>query len=270
MKLDINYNLSAGRNAEEKYLERNKYKSKLKGAIKAIDITHKKIKDQEKNIELKIKERKEIVKRVVRKKEWFHKFRFFYTSSGFLVLAGKDTKNNEFLIKKHLKENDIYFHADVHGAPHVILKNENKKAIQDIDKQEAACFALIFSSAWKNKSFSSEVYSVLPEQVSKTANTGESLGTGAFVIRGKREYYKKLNLKLKVIFDKDNGLYSFPVLLTSNVEKKGEIFVVPGSKKKSDVSKEIKSIFSKKNILLSQEELDGVLPPGNSDLIYNK
>lgn len=267
MKIEINYSLSAGRNAEEKYLERNKYKSKLQGAIKAIEITKKKIFLEENKATQKIKERVSLQKKIDVKKEWYSKFRFFFTTNGFLVLAGKDTKNNEFLVKKHLKENDLYFHAEIHGAPHVVLKNDLKKEIPVLDKEEAACFALIFSSAWKNKAFSTEVYSVMPDQVSKTANTGESLGTGSFVIRGKREYYKKLNLKLKLIFDKDKGLYSFPLLFLNNSIKKDDIILVPGDIKKSDVSKEIKNIFLKRNIVLSQEEIDSSLPPGSFEIL---
>jgi predicted ribosome quality control (RQC) complex YloA/Tae2 family protein len=266
MKLEINYTLQAGKNAETKYLERNRYKSKLLGAKKAILITNRKIQLQEKNIQTKEDAKPILSKRIIRKKEWFHNFRWCITSSGFLVLAGKDTKNNEFLIKKHLEKNDLYFHADVHGAPHVILKNNDFKEILDVDKEEAACFALIFSSAWKNKYFSAEVYSVKPDQVSKTANTGESLSTGSFVIRGKREYYKKLNLKLKLVNDKLKGMYSAPVLLTSKPTK-DLVYIVPGDTKKSDASKKIKEYFAKKNINLLQDEIDSILPPGNCEVI---
>ncbi len=267
MKVKINYNLSAGNNAENKYLERNKLKSKLKGTLKAIDITNQKILLQEKEVLNKIKEKQIFKKRIERKKEWYHSFRWFFTSSGFLVLAGKDTKNNEQLIKRYLKENDLYFHADIHGAPHVILKNNLKKDVLEIDKEEAACFALIFSSAWKSKYFSTEVYSVKPDQVSKKANTGESLGTGSFVIRGKREYYKKLNLKLKIIYDKEKGIFSFPVLLT-NKTNKGDIIIIPGDLKKSDVSKKIKDHLITKKIIVTQEEIDGILPPGNCEVLF--
>lgn len=266
MKLDINYSVSAGRAAEEKYLERNKLKSKLEGTLKAIEITKQKIELQEKKIKEKNENKIIFKKRIVRKKEWYHSFRWFFTSSGFLVLAGKDTKNNEQLVKRYFTDKDLYFHAEVSGAPHVILKNENSLEVPLKDKEEAACFALIFSSAWKNKYFSAEVYSVLKDQVSKTANTGESLGTGAFVIRGKRDYYKKLNLKLRVVFDKDKGLYSSPVLLTENTEK-DDVVVVPGDLKKSDVSKKIKEIFLKRKIPLTTEEIDGVLPPGPCSLL---
>lgn len=266
MKASIDYTLSAGKNAENKYLERNKYKSKVEGVLKAIEITNKKIKLQENKIVEKEKNKIVLKKKTSFKKEWYHKFRWFITKNGFLVLAGKDTKNNEFLIKKHLKEKDLYFHADVHGAPHVILKNDLGKEFPEYDKEQSACFSLIFSSAWKNKYFSAEVYSVKPEQVSKSANTGESLGTGAFVIRGKREYYKKLNLKLKIIYDKEKGLYSSPVLLTDKTSKE-DLIVIPGDLKKSDVSRKIKDIFLKKGVSLTSEEIDSCLPPGSCELL---
>lgn len=266
MKVSINYTLSAGKNAENKYLERNKYKSKVDGVLKAIEITNKKINLQEDKIKEKEENKVILKKKVSLKKEWYHKFRWFFTKNNFLVLAGKDTKNNEFLIKKHLEENDLYFHADVHGAPHVILKNNLKKEISEFDKEQVACFALIFSSAWKNKYFSAEVYSVNPDQVSKTANTGESLKTGSFVIRGKREYYKKLNLKIKIVYDKEKGLYSVPVLLIDKTLKE-DLVVVPGGEKKSDVSRKIKDIFSKKGVFLTSEEIDSCLPPGSCELL---
>jgi predicted ribosome quality control (RQC) complex YloA/Tae2 family protein len=266
MDVSVDYTLSAGKNAENKYLERNKYKSKLEGVLKAIEITNNKIKLQENKIKEKEENKIVLKKKTSFKKEWYHKFRWFITNSGFLVLAGKDTKNNEFLIKKHLKENDLYFHADVSGAPHVILKNDLKKDVLEYDKEKTACFALIFSSAWKNKYFSAEVYSVKPDQVSKTANTGESLKTGSFVIRGTREYYKKLNLKLRLVYDKDKGLYPLPVLLTDKI-KKDDLVVIPGDLKKSDVSRKIKDLFLKKGISLTSEEIDASLPPGNCDLI---
>ena len=56
MEIEINYELSAGKNAEKKYKQRNKYSQKLKGVLHAIEITNKKIKDQEKKDENKKQE----------------------------------------------------------------------------------------------------------------------------------------------------------------------------------------------------------------------
>ncbi len=43
----------------------------------------------------------ELVKHKIKHKEWFEKFRWFVSSDGFLVVAGKDAVSNEVLIKKH-------------------------------------------------------------------------------------------------------------------------------------------------------------------------
>ena len=36
-------------------------------------------------------------------RQWYEKFRWFTSSEGFLVVAGKDTVSNEVLIKKYSK-----------------------------------------------------------------------------------------------------------------------------------------------------------------------
>lgn len=251
MKTKIFYNLSAGKNAENKYQERNKLKQKLSGLFRAMQEYSK-----------LPKQKKISIPKTQIKKHWFHKFRFFFTTNNFLVLGGRDAKSNELLVKKHFKENDLYFHAEIYGAAHVVLKNPDNKEIPELDRLEAANFALIFSSAWKNHAFSTQVYSVTHSQVSKSAFSGESLGSGAFVIRGKRDYYKKLNLKLRLIFDADKGVYAFPHLLTSGSIKQ-DFLLSPGSQKKSDVLKSIKNYFSNKQISLSLEQIDAALPAGS-------
>ncbi len=264
MEIEINYELSAGKNAENKYKGRNRYLEKIKGIDKALEITKQKTCLLEKAKEKKPKF--EIKKKEERTKEWYEKFNWFFTTNGFLVIAGRDAKNNEQLVKKHFSVNDLYFHADIHGAPHIVIQNPKNLEIKDIDKQEAANFAAIHSSAWSSGIFSVDVYSVGYGQVSKTAGSGESLGTGAFVIRGKREYYKKINLEIAVSFDnKRKVVIAGPVSAVSVVSK--DFFVlVPGKTKKSDICKELKERFSKKNISLSVDEVMSNLPPGDCDI----
>jgi len=243
MEIEINYLETAGKNAENKYLLRNKFKSKLKGLEIALNVSQKKLDLASKDL-TSDKQNIKQVKKQERIKHWFSKFRWFFTENGFLVIAGRDAKNNEMLVKKHMKDKDIYFHADIHGAPHTLLKTEGREPME-IDKIQAANFSMIYSSAWKNKLFSIEVYSVNPDQVSKTPNPGESLGKGAFVIRGERKYYKKLNLKIKIVYDKEKGLYAVPLLLTNKTLKE-DIVVIPGQELKSIISKKIKDILIKK------------------------
>src|SRR3989338_4127675 len=57
-----------------------------------------------------------------RKKKWFEAFHWMNSSDGFLIIGGRDAQSNEVIVKKHMQENDLYFHADIHGAPHCIIK----------------------------------------------------------------------------------------------------------------------------------------------------
>jgi len=267
MEVEINYTLSAGRNAEDKYILRNKYKGKLSRLEDALIITQNKL--DAKKQEIKLQKEKIIFTKKAEKsipQEWYHKFRWFFTTNNFLVLAGRDARNNETLVKKHMDEFDLYFHADVHGAPHVILKNPNKLEVNEQDKFEAATFAGIFSSAWKSKVYSVDVYSTTPDQVSKTANTGESVGKGAFVIRGKRDYFRKLDLVVGLSYDPLKGLVSGP---HNTIKQKYKFCfkLIPGDTKKSDIVYELKKILEKKEIQVRTEEIDSMLPPGDCKLI---
>ena len=41
---------------------------------------------------------------------------------GHLLIGGRDAKGNDAIVKKHLTSNDMYVHADLHGAPSCSLK----------------------------------------------------------------------------------------------------------------------------------------------------
>ncbi len=66
-------------------------------------------------------------KKIIKNKnlEWFERFRWFITTEGEIAVAGKDARTNEQVVKKYLKANDRYAHADIHGAPSVVVKNVN-------------------------------------------------------------------------------------------------------------------------------------------------
>ncbi len=58
------------------------------------------------------------------KKLWYHRFRWFITSDGVVVLGGRDASQNEELVKKYMTGGDLFVHADVHGASVVIVKGK--------------------------------------------------------------------------------------------------------------------------------------------------
>ena len=73
------------------------------------------------------------------------KFRQFLTSSGKLVLAGKDAKSNEELIKQ-IEKDEVVLHTAKPGSAFVNIK---EKANQR-DIKEAAIFCAKHSQDWRD------------------------------------------------------------------------------------------------------------------------
>lgn len=127
---------------------------------------------------------------------WFDAYRWTLSSEGHLILGGRDARSNDQLVKKHLKDGDRYAHADVHGAPSTVVKEGSRAS--EATLREACEFALAYSKAWSAGLAGGSAYWVLPEQVSKQAESGEYLPRGAFVIRGKRNYLHDLPVRIAV------------------------------------------------------------------------
>nr|MDQ3851875.1 NFACT family protein [Thermoproteota archaeon] len=146
--------------------------------------------------------RKVIVKEQI-SREWYERYRWFITTDGLLVIGGRDASSNSALVRKHLTEHDIVFHAEVHGSPFFIIKNAAAFAATqegkiDSSLHQVAQATISFSRAWKDGLSSADAYWVLPEQVKKGAPTGQFLPKGSFVIEGKRNYIKGVELRLAI------------------------------------------------------------------------
>lgn len=151
---------------------------------------------------------KKIVVQKQASKEWYERYRWFVTSEGHLAIGGRDASSNSALVRKHLTEDDIVFHAEVHGSPFFIVKNASAPAQEGkIEKSlaEVAQATVAFSRAWKDGLTSADAYWVLPEQVKKGAPTGQFLPKGSFVIEGKRNYIKGIEARLAVGIVSVNG-----------------------------------------------------------------
>jgi predicted ribosome quality control (RQC) complex YloA/Tae2 family protein len=138
----------------------------------------------------------------LRKPFWFEKFAWFISSDGFLVLAGRDAQQNELLVKKYLRTGDVYVHADVQGAGSLVVKNHVYPRLSlppPKTLHEAGTFSICFSRAWEAKIVTSAWW-VHCEQVSKTAPSGEYLGTGSFMIRGQKNFLPPMQLSLSFGF----------------------------------------------------------------------
>ena len=83
------------------------------------------------------------------------KLRLTKTSSGKVVLAGKDAESNEKLIEQVGKD-ELVFHTKAAGSPFVNIK-EKADNLTKKDIKEAAIFCARFSQAWKKAKIKKDV-----------------------------------------------------------------------------------------------------------------
>ena len=257
-EVQLDVRLSLNDNASKFYDKSKKSKHKLEGAGIAVEETRKLLDGAVKEVAKKF----ESGNKKPTKRFWFDKFRWFQSSQGHMVVAGRDARTNDHVVKKHLKDGDFYAHADMSGAPSVVIKEVSKDDEQTL--HEACIFAVAFSKAWKGKIASGSAYWVKPDQVSKTPQPGEFLARGAFVIRGKRNYSKKLDMRLaigKVLVQGTEKIMCGPESALAALTT--EYYIIePGDEKRTLFSRKLSDKYN-----VPIEEIDRVLPPGDIRLI---
>jgi len=204
------------------------------------------------------------------KKLWYHRFRWFITSDGVVVLGGRDAGQNEELVKKYMAGGDLFVHADVHGASVVIVKGKTGRM------DEVAQFAASYSGAWRSGHFSADVYSALPSQVSKTPESGEFVSRGSFIVRGERTYYRNVPLAvgIGIMIEPNTVVIGGP---PSVIKEKTRSFVElkPGQFEPNDVAKKVLRILKEKfaddelralKNILNTDQVAAFVPPGGSDI----
>ena len=221
-------------NAAEYYNRGKRAKQKSAGVLVALEDSRKKQAEIEKRVNaaeaLKTaapaEAMEELSKRKVESKEWFEKFRWFISSEGFLVVAGKDTVSNEVLIKKYTDSYDVVFHAEIVGSPFVVVKTAGKEPSEQT-LREAGEFAASFSRAWREGMGAADVYWVKPEQLTKIGPSGESVPHGAFAVSGKRNWMRgtPLRVAVGVVEDGELRFVGGPV---DTVKAKAKAFIVLG------------------------------------------
>jgi len=259
MEIEINLNKSVDENAGDYFELAKKAKKKLEGAKKALEESKKKLaklwKEESKFLEEERVRREEKLKKD-RKREWYEKFHWFFSSDDFLCIGGKDATTNEIVIKKHLDKEDLVLHTDAPGSPFFVVKNGQNASENTIS--EAAQATAVYSKAWKLGHSVAEVFSVLPEQVSKEAKSGEYISKGSFMIYGKKNFFHpKLEYVIGIV---DGIVISGPVSVVS--KKTGQyVVVLPGEEKKSSLAKKIRA-------KLKEGDLDDIIRflPGEAEM----
>jgi len=220
---------------------------KQKGAIGSIEKLIKKTEDLlEKTIEKGEIAKGSVSFSDVRKKSWYERYRWFFTSDGMLAVGGRDSSSNSALVRKHMESDDKIFHAEINGSPFFILKDRSED-LMALSLEETAQATVCFSRAWQVSGHGLSSFWVKPDQIKKAAPTGQSMGKGSFMIYGTRNFIKVPSLKLAVgILKQDENflLISGPV---DPIKKNCLCYVIiePGGSTISDVAKKIRAEFNK-------------------------
>lgn len=256
MKVILDLNSSAQENAALYYEKGKKMREKIEGTEEAIEDTKKELEKFEAVVEK--------IPRLKRKMQWYEKFHWFVSSDGFLVIGGRDAEQNELLYSKYFEDADMFMHADVHGAPFVIVKNGSCAPEKTLE--EAAQFAASYSSAWKDGVGAVDVYAARKEQVSKHSH-GEYVPHGGFVIKGNRKWFKNIELKM-YIGATESGIECIPA--RCGKERFISYFEVkPGGVEKGELSKKLFRLLSDKlkEKGVVEEDITRALPPGGGELV---
>ena len=279
---------SVHQNAQRYFEAARKQKDKTAGATNALEDTKVAFKRaQKKEAKQKASGRMQTVRRS--KRLWFEQHRWSIISGGHLLVGGRDAKGNDSIVKKHLSGGDMYLHADIHGAPSCSLRASQGFALVDepygqlppgvpsyklVDKlgderidddklEEAATLALCWSRAWNGGGAHGTVFAVKPAQVSKSAQTGEYVGKGAFIVRGQRQWFKDLDVQIGIGLVAINGV---PLLMSgtvSSIKERCERYAIlsPGQSKKEQLANRIYKATG-----LRTDDVLSVLP-GSSDIL---
>jgi predicted ribosome quality control (RQC) complex YloA/Tae2 family protein len=261
MEIILDSNKTLDQNAAEYFEKAKKAKRKIEGIKKALAMFEKEKEELLAKKEKAVKEyemREQEKKKPKREKQWYEKFRWFFSSEGFLCIGGRDSTTNDILVKKHMAPEDIVFHTEMPGSPFFIVKSEGRK-IGEETLNETAQATAVFSRAWKMGIGSARVYWILPEQVSKEANSGEYLGKGSFMINGKRNISEP-KMEMAVGLNKEGMIMAGPVnAVVKNCSK--YVLLIQGQEKKTDIAKQVKKLIGGE-----LDDIVSVLPAGEFEI----
>jgi predicted ribosome quality control (RQC) complex YloA/Tae2 family protein len=170
------------------------------------------------------------------KREWYEKFRWFFTTTGKLAIGGRDAQSNSTLIRRHLQDGDTVFHADLFGSPFFILKGGREQKEEEI--REVAKGTVTFSSAWKTGLGAADAYWVNPEQISAAGPSGEYLAHGSFAVKGKKNFVTKNPVEIAIGADETGRIVSGPEESIMKVAK-AHVTLIPSREKASDTAKRV-------------------------------
>ena len=251
--------------AQEVYAEVKRLQSKLAGARTALAETEAKASSPGRApAPGRLRGLGEVERR--RKPNWFERFRWFISSEGAVVIAGRDASSNDLVVRRNMKEGDLYVHADLHGAASVIVKHPapDEPSVTDLTLREAGQWAVVFSKAWRAGLASASAFWVTREQVSKSAESGEFVARGAWAIHGTKHLLRDLPTELALGTIDYRGETLWTAAPPSAVGSRGTVRVVlvPGAERERDAVE----VALARELGLTRTRLQGLLPAGGLEV----
>ena len=207
----------------------------------------------------------------IRKKSWYERYRWFFTTDGYLAIGGRDAASNSAVIRKHLDKNDKVFHGDIFGSPFFILKDSELGP--DTSMNEIAHATVCFSRAWREGMYGVSAYWIYPDQVKKSAPSGEFLPKGSFTIEGQRNFIKSDTLRLAVGIIKQDEGYVLTCGPPKPIEKYSMLYAIiePHGSEMAETAKKIRTEFSKFEEVIAKsipvDDYVRALPAGKSQIV---
>jgi len=248
-----------------------------KRQINAIEFIESAKKKTEKSLESFRKQeniaRDSVVFTIQKKREWYERYRWFFTSDGLLAIGGRDASSNSSVIRKHLEKDDKVFHAEIFGSPFFLLKKSLESNVTSI--LETAQATVCFSRAWREGLYGLGAYWVNPDQIKTAAPSGQFISKGSFIVDGQRNFVKVSSMRLAIgLLEKDDS-YSLTCGPPEAVKKNSIYYVIiePSGFDMVEVAKKIKLEFlkfkEKESIVkaISMDDFTRVIPAGESHIV---
>jgi predicted ribosome quality control (RQC) complex YloA/Tae2 family protein len=253
--------------AQALYDEGKRVQAKLNGAIAALAETELRL-QKSKNAEAAKAEQVRVKATVApsRKAHWFEKYRWFISSEGAIVVAGRDATTNDYIVRRYLRDGDIYLHADIHGAASVIVKHPapGEPDLSESTYREAGQWAVAYSKAWRAGLASAAAFWVAHDQVSKTGASGEFVAKGAWVIHGTKHVLSDLPLELAIGEIEYQGAALWTVAPPPAVRARGKVrfLLTPGLERERDE----REVALARELDIPRSRLQSLLPAGGIDV----
>jgi predicted ribosome quality control (RQC) complex YloA/Tae2 family protein len=244
---------------------------KQSGAISSIEEIKEKTKKKLEKLQNKTESEKDLILvSEIRKKNWYERYRWFFTTEGLLAIGGRDAASNSAVVRKHMVKNDKIFHADIFGSPFFILKDAQNASVTSMN--EVAHATVCFSRAWREGLYGLNAFWVNPEQVKKSAPSGQFLPKGSFTIEGQRNFIKAANLRLSVGIISQENDYVLTCGPPDTIKKNSICYAViePHGSEMVDTAKKIRieflKIYEEIAKKISIDDFVRVLPAGKSQI----